>query len=55
MKEKFYTVKDLCDYFNVTRQAVTKWIENGKVEVKRTPGGRVRITEKEFKRVTGDE
>jgi putative resolvase len=53
MKEKFYTVKDLCEYFDVTRQAVTKWIENGKVKVKRTPGGRVRITEEEFMRVTG--
>jgi len=51
---KYYTVRDLCDHFGVTRQAVTKWIEKGKVKVVRTPGGRVRISEREFKKVTGD-
>ena len=49
---KFYTVNDLCDYFGVTRQAVSRWINDGKVNVSKTPSGRIRISEEEFNRIT---
>ena len=47
-----YTVKQLSEYFNVSRQAVDRWIKEGKVEVIRTPSNRVRITEEQWNKIT---
>ena len=52
--EKLYTVVDLCEYFGVTRQAVSRWIQNGKLKVIRLPSNTIRITKEAFDRLKED-
>ena len=53
--KKTYKVKDLCEFFEVTRQAVDYWIKTGNLNVVRTPSGQIRITRKEYLRITKQE
>jgi len=48
MDEKLYTVKEVADYFRVSRQAVYDWINRGLLRALRL-GDRVRIPESALK------
>lgn len=41
-----YTVKELAIKERVTRRTVYNWIDKGAVDIRRTPGGGVRIVER---------
>jgi len=47
-----YAIKDVAQKLGISRQAVSKWIAEGKLEVYRTITNRVRISEQEYIRVT---
>jgi len=47
-----YTVKDVCEALSVSRQAVSRWILEGRLKAIRTPTNRIRISEQEYLRVT---
>jgi len=40
-----YTVKEFATRERVTERTVHRWIEKGAVDVRRTPGGRIRISD----------
>ena len=52
--EKLYTIKEVAVYFQVSVQAVYKWINENKINVTTTPGGEKRIKESEIKRILGN-
>lgn len=41
-----YTVKELANRERVNERTVYRWIDKGAVDVRRTPGGGVRIVER---------
>jgi excisionase family DNA binding protein len=45
MKKPELTVKELAALERVTERTVYNWIEKGAVEVRRTPGGQIRIAD----------
>ena len=47
-ESKFFTIQEVADYLEVTKQAVSKWINNNELSVFRLPSGRVRIPREEF-------
>jgi excisionase family DNA binding protein len=50
MKElkEVLTSSEIAKYCNVTRQAVSKWVKDGKLKAYKTPGGRYRIMKRDF-------
>lgn len=50
MTTKEFKVRDYARKEQVTEQTVRNWIAKGAVEVRRTPGGGVRIVERESSR-----
>jgi len=40
-----YTVKEFANRERVSERTVHRWIEKGAVDVRRTPGGRIRISD----------
>ena len=49
--EKLFKIQEVAEYFKVSRNAVYKWINEGKLKTVETPGGETRITESEIKRI----
>ena len=49
--KELYTVKDLCEFYSISRQAISRWIKCGKLKVMRTPSGGIRISRREFERL----
>jgi excisionase family DNA binding protein len=49
--EKIYTVKEVAEYFKVSKQTVHNWIYQKKLNTTSTPGGELRITETEIKKI----
>lgn len=49
--EKTFTVTEVAGIFKVSRNAVYKWIQEGKINTSKTPGGQVRILESEIVRI----
>lgn len=41
--EKRYKTKDLCEMFNVTRETISNWVQEGKIKSARTAGGHLRF------------
>ena len=41
--EKRYKTKDLCEMFNVTRETISNWVQEGKVKACKTAGGHLRF------------
>jgi excisionase family DNA binding protein len=49
--DKLFTVKEVAEYFKVSKQTVHNWIYQKKIETTATPGGELRVTETEIKRI----
>ncbi len=50
--EKLYTIEEVADYLKVTRQTVSRWINEGELKsIRLAPGkrGHVRISESDLK------
>jgi excisionase family DNA binding protein len=45
MKPEVFTVKEFAARERVHERTVRRWVEKGAVEVRRTPGGSIRITD----------
>ena len=48
MKINIYSTTEVANYLNVHPTTVKRWISNGELNAYREPGGRWRITEKDF-------
>jgi excisionase family DNA binding protein len=49
--EKLFTVREVAEYFKVSKQTVHNWIWSNKLTTTATPGGELRVTESEIKKV----
>jgi len=47
---KLYKIIEVAEHYKVSRQAVYKWIQLGKIKTIKTPGGETRIPETELKK-----
>jgi len=47
--EKLFKIVEVAEHFKVSRNAVYKWINEGKIETVKTPGGETRIKESTLK------
>lgn len=47
----YYKISDVCSYFNISRQAVHKWIKKGKIKVVRNSTNGIRIEESEWNKI----
>lgn len=48
---EYYKVKDICKIFDISRQAVHRWINDGKINVIRLPGKQIRIAKEEIEKL----
>lgn len=46
-------IEEVAAYYAVSRQAVYRWIEQGKIDVTQTPGGTIRILRASVLRLDG--
>jgi len=49
--EKLYSIQEVADYFKVSKQTVHNWKARGKIKTTATPGGELRVTETEVRRI----
>ena len=49
--EKLYSIKEVAYIFNVSKQTVHNWKAKGKLKTTSTPGGELRVTETELRRI----
>jgi two-component system response regulator VicR len=47
-EKDFVTAREVARHCHVTQRAVAKWVEQGKLNAYRTPGGRIRVKREEF-------
>lgn len=48
LEKDFYSVKEVADYFGVTKQAVSKWIKEDKLKSSRIAGTTIRVARKDL-------
>lgn len=49
--DKLYTIREVAEYFKVSRQTVHNWLAQDRITATSTPGGELRVTETEIKKV----
>ena len=55
LTERLYTAGEVCQYFRVSRTALWRWRQDGKLTALKTPGGGLRFREADVEKALKEE